>query len=124
MRTPKLLLILLICAAPACADSAYDESGAVTIVGNDVCGGTPCIESLAFSFRMDYQLFGGLFHAHVLPGFKINPVSAGDEIDVNGPFGDAEAPAAPFPNLLDADLYGCGTIEKALCSSHRPRYLR
>jgi len=131
LRIFKLVLVLLICAVPAMADSVYDVSGVVTIVGNNACGGPPCVETLAFSFQVDYQpLFGGqVYIAHVLPGSTINSFgplgpfnslfspedyfaffnSAGDEIDINGPFRDGELPTVPVPNLIDADLYGCRT---------------
>ena len=35
MRVIKLLLVLLICAAPAMADILYDVTGALTTVGNN-----------------------------------------------------------------------------------------
>ena len=34
--------------------------------------------------------------------------STHDEIDINGPFRDAELAPAPFPDLRDSELYGCG----------------
>lgn len=57
-------LIALVClswsfASPARADGVpapmYDVNGALLIVGNDVCSGLPCTETIAFSFGFGYQ---------------------------------------------------------------------
>jgi hypothetical protein len=49
---PFFVLCCFVClsAIPASADSVYQVTGALTIVGNDVCNGVPCVETLAFSF--------------------------------------------------------------------------
>ena len=113
------------------ADSVYDVTGALTIVGNNACGGPPCVETLAFSFQVDYQSIGlGFYLGHVLPGSTINSFgpldpfnrllsppedffaffnSAGDEIDIFGLGGDGEPAPAPVPHLTESLLYGCMT---------------
>jgi hypothetical protein len=35
---------------------AYNVSGALLLVGNNVCAGLPCTETIAFSFDLGYQL--------------------------------------------------------------------
>jgi hypothetical protein len=135
MRALKLLLALLICAVPATADSVYDVSGALTIVGNNACGGPPCVETLAFSFQVDYQTvlsgFSVNYFGHVLPGATIasfGPTApftqvsfgsgnfiaffnyfGGDEIDIY-----ALNPTTSLPPTFGyagslASLYTCGT---------------
>ena len=34
---------------------AYNVSGALLLVGNNVCAGLPCTETIAFSFDLGYQ---------------------------------------------------------------------
>ena len=42
---------------PVVLPPAYDVTGTLTIVGNPVCGGLPCTETIAFSFDFGYQFF-------------------------------------------------------------------
>ncbi len=137
MRVALTLLILFfVSCAPAFADQVYDVTGTVTLTGNNACSG-PCIEILDFSFLVTYQPdCCGTLTQIVLPGstttstgplapFALGaaPVnyfaffnSAHDEIDVFGPGFDGERTAVPYPNLIGAELYGCGfSGEDALC---------
>jgi hypothetical protein len=56
MHVIRLLVVLFICAAPVMADNIFDVTGALTIVGNNTCSGTLCVETLSFSFQFAYQL--------------------------------------------------------------------
>ena len=133
MRTFKLLLFLLIFAVPAMADSIYDVTGALTIVGNDVCGGVPCVETLAFSFQVTYYPvfeYGSQYYAATLADTRITSFgpltftylawpfagsgtymafgnAAGDEIDIFPTF--AAITGGPFGLYAGAQLYSCGT---------------
>lgn len=119
MRALKLLPILLIFAVPAMADSVWDVSGAITMVGNKSCGGPPCVETLAFSFDVEYQRYvapGGIvtpyYTAEFLPGASVTsfgPLAAfqfGAGIGAGGvggafiPFGNAAGDEIDLiPNL-------------------------
>ncbi len=131
MRTFKLLLVLLIFAVPAMADSIWDVSGVITLVGNNACGGPPCVETLAFSFDVDYQpsvTFPGTFLPEMLDAkvtsfgplapFQLNGLvyqgyvpfgnAPGDEIDLlygNGSLDQTEVPGPP--QLIRAEVYSC-----------------
>jgi hypothetical protein len=124
-----VLAILLCCAAPAYADSIFTVTGSTTITGNDVCGG-PCIDTINFVFSVTYQkIQPHEYLAQLLPGWTLSSTgplapfnvlfstsdnffalfnASGNEIDLNGPNGDAELASIPFPKLVDAELYGCG----------------
>jgi hypothetical protein len=134
MRAIKLLLVLLICSVPATADSVYDVTGALTIVGNNACGGPPCVETLAFSFQLENVLVTPnqdppFYLLEVLPGatvtsfgplapFTINgqinscPCYVaffnpnGAEIDIGDNGGPHSAPVTPV--LFDVTLFSCG----------------
>ena len=133
MRVIKLLLVLFICVVPAAADTVYRVTGSATITGNPVCNGLPCTETVNFSFLVNYLLLPNIPNSYeenlvsiisltssgpLAPFDRIGASngdyfgffnSSNDEIDVNGPFGDRQFAPAPFPNLIDADLYGCQT---------------
>ena len=68
----SLALIGMVCltAAPARALSldTYSVDGAMLIVGNPVCGGVPCTETIAFSFLINVADIGIGFLGSVLPG--------------------------------------------------------
>lgn len=143
------LLIALSCfaclfAAPAGADGlppnylppAYAISGAALLVGNDVCGGLPCTETVAFSFDFGYQFLPDLdvYQAYLLNFAESASGALGSFTEsFAGPFPPSEAdnhfialgnsdfeldihssvgivPAPVTPSLLDfADLYSCET---------------
>jgi hypothetical protein len=44
---------------PVFLPPSYQVSGALLIVGNDVCSGLPCTETIAFSFDFGYATFSG-----------------------------------------------------------------
>jgi hypothetical protein len=46
-------LILLVSVTGAWADSVFDVTGTITIVGNKNCGG-PCVETINFAMTLDY----------------------------------------------------------------------
>jgi len=138
MRVVRLLLVLgvlSVCAIPAMADSIFNVTGTLTIAGNNVCGGGPCVETLGFSFDVTWDEFApGQFNPVILPGTEVTssgplgsfalgagsvgntfiqffdnggPIS-GDEIDIDV----ANAPVASSPQplqLLDSYLYSCLT---------------
>jgi hypothetical protein len=71
---PFFVLCCLVClsAIPASADSVYQVTGALTIVGNDVCNGVPCVETLAFSFDVTWvPIPGGGYNPVILPNPKV-----------------------------------------------------
>lgn len=136
MRVVRLLLVLgvlFVCAVPAMADSIFNVTGTLTIAGNNVCGGGPCVETLGFSFDVTWDEFApGQFNPVILPGTEVTssgPLGSfflgagsiannfiaffdnqgptnGDEIDIDV----ANAPVASSPQplqLLDAYLYSC-----------------
>ena len=139
MRTIRLLLVLFVCAVPVAADTVYQVTGSATITGNPVCGGSPCIETVNFSFLVDYLLvYPGAYDPYVenlvsvisigstgplAPFNRMGAIadyfgffnSAGDEIDVNGPYADGSNAPAPFPDLRDSELYGCSVPADPIC---------
>lgn len=64
MRPFKLLVLvvtcLVACVAPAMADTIYHVQGSLTITGGQnpdastACAGSPCVETLNFSFDVGY----------------------------------------------------------------------
>jgi hypothetical protein len=132
MRVIKLLLVLLICVVPAAADTVYQVTGSATITGNPVCNGLPCTETIDFSFLVNYLPLPNIpnfYEEHLIsiislassgPLAPFDRISASggdyfgffnssnDEIDVDGPFGDRQFAPAPFPDLVNSELFGCG----------------
>lgn len=138
MRVVRLLLVLgvlFVCAVPAMADSIFNVTGTLTIAGNNVCGGGPCVETLGFSFDVTWDEFApGQFNPVILPGTEVTssgplgsfalaagsvgntfiqffdnggPIS-GDEIDIDAL--NAPIAGAPEPlQLVDGYLFGCQT---------------
>jgi PEP-CTERM motif len=132
MHFYKFLLLILVCTVPAMADTLYQVTGDLVLVGNNVCSG-PCIEVINFSFQMDYQstsfggfeptILGGTVQSFgplgsfdgTLPGGTPHSLlccnylgffnSAVDEIDLSL---SAFYPSAP--QVDGAYLYGCGTF--------------
>src|SRR5215469_16139238 len=73
MRVLRMLIFLLACASPAMADSIFDVTGVLTVIGNNVCNGTPCVETLRFSFDVALnQIVPGFFSAQILPSSDVN----------------------------------------------------
>lgn len=131
MRILKILpplLVLLLCALPACADSVYNISGALTIIGNTgPCGALPCVETLAFSFDLEYEPPGPPYLPVILPGASVTsfgplaPFSAGnvqpyylafgntagDEIDIVPSTSFLRTTEGPPPPLFGPELYSC-----------------
>jgi hypothetical protein len=93
MRTFKLLMFLLIFAVPAMADSVWNLSGAITMVGRNACGGPPCVETLAFSFDVEYQreVVGSIvtpyYSAEFLPGASVTSFGPLGAFQFGGGFG-------------------------------------
>jgi len=131
MKTIYAALLGLALCASAHADSVFTVIGSTTLTGNDVCNGV-CTETIAFDFQVSYQAVGtGAFIASLLPGSTVNSTgplapssflgagpqpdnyfplfnALGSEVDLDGPFGDAELTNTPFPQLIGAELFGCG----------------
>jgi hypothetical protein len=143
MHALKLLLILLICSVPAMADGLpaplppeWNVTGALLLVGNDVCAGLPCTESVAFSFDLGYQPLGfGFGYEAYFTNFRDSGSGAlgtfteqggsgesfvnaernhiglglpvGTEIDLHLSVFVEPAPVAP--TVVFADLYTCFT---------------
>lgn len=62
-------------ALPARADTIYDLSGTVTVIGNDVCSG-PCVETVDFSFELDEQPYSmGGYMLSIVPGATTTTIS-------------------------------------------------
>jgi hypothetical protein len=93
MRVLRLLVVFFICAVPAMADSVFDVNGALTIVGNNTCSGTPCVETLAFSFQFAYQLVPQF----VIPGhnYYAGTVLPGGTVTSFGPLAPFFASSGP-----------------------------
>ena len=130
MRVIRLLLVLFICAVPAAADTVYQVTGSATITGNPVCNGLPCTETIDFSFLVSYVFAGpDDYVAHLIsvisltssgPLAPFNTMgaslddyfpfsnSAFDEIDIDGPGGDAGPAPTPYPDLRSSVLFSCG----------------
>ena len=102
---PVLALVCFVwlSATPARADTllppAYDVTGALLIVGNNVCSGLPCTETVSFSFDLGYlEYLPGLFKPYI-----VNVVA-----DWSGALAFTESSAGPIP----ADLvFGFGLGE-------------
>jgi hypothetical protein len=129
-----MLFLFFVAAIPASADQIYDVTGTVTLTGNNVCAG-PCVETLDFSFQVTYQPECCGFFQQVVLGSTTTSTgplapftliasptnyfaffnSANDEIDVFGPGFDFQPPSVPFPNLVGAELYGCGSPGANTC---------
>ncbi|HEY6442157.1 MAG TPA: PEP-CTERM sorting domain-containing protein [Candidatus Acidoferrales bacterium] len=129
LKTSPVLLLLLLCALPASADSVYNISGAFTIVGNNACGGPPCVETLAFSFDLEYESPGPPYRPVVLPGASVTSLgplasfslnsgyvdpffiaftnTAGDEIDLDASATFLTTTEGPPPPLYGPELYSC-----------------
>jgi len=136
MRSFKLLLVVLLCAVPAVAESVYQVSGDIILTGNNACSG-PCVETIKFSFDLEYGSFPPYGPSvAVLPGATtqsfgplasfVGPSSTTafvpyslfccqyigffnsflDEIDL-----DVVANSSSAPQITGADLYGCGTFQ-------------
>jgi len=112
MRSFKLLLVVLLCAVPAVAESVYQVSGDIILTGNNACSG-PCVETIKFSFDLEYGSFPpygpsvavlpySLFCCQYIGFFN----SFLDEIDL-----DVVANSSSAPQITGADLYGCGTFQ-------------
>lgn len=132
-------------AIPAGADGlppplppGWNVSGALLLVGNPVCAGLPCTETIAFSFDVGYQLRPDLGNSYLLYLTNLQETGSGalgsftlsfpgqEDFVSNAdnhfvPLGDADfeidihmaenmVPAPVAPSLLDfADLYSCET---------------
>jgi len=51
-----LALGAMLLAVPAKADTIYDVAGTVTLTGNPVCSGQPCVETINLSLGLDEQV--------------------------------------------------------------------
>lgn len=137
MRTYSLslLILLMLAAVSAKADTFYQITGDIVLVGNNVCNG-PCIEVIDFSFAIEYgpAPFGG-FQTNILPGGTAE--SFGPLASFSGNIGpgspksvaccnylgffnslsdEIDLPLLAFyptpPQVFDAYLYGCGLFGK------------
>jgi hypothetical protein len=141
LRRTIFLLILLLPAHSVWANSVigpytYDVAGTASIVGNPVCAGTPCVETVNFAFRFQWVETGetGLFQVNIIPGFTTitgsGPMGESAWRTVEGlfyspyyfPMGnssgelDLDMPNATFtetpwigPTFIGSELYSCFT---------------
>jgi hypothetical protein len=112
MRPFKLLLLvvtcLVACVAPAMADSIYHIQGTLTITGglnpenpdaSTACAGSPCVETLNFSFDVGYQF---AFSPYPGVNFYSPQILPGATVSSSGPLGsfgvglDLTFPAVDF----------------------------
>jgi hypothetical protein len=119
-------------ASPVHADTTYQVSGAALLVGNNVCGGLPCTETIPFSLDFFWEPSGALYVANyanflatgsgALGSFTVSdpgpstfgccepflPMfdSAGDEIDLD-PSGVTQTPVPPS---FSVTLWSCKTM--------------
>ena len=127
--------IFSLSAVPARADSlpTFDINGSMTLTGNNSCNG-PCVESIQFSFTLEYTancLLGacvvgpvhtsasgplGVFSApdnllvdrgYYLGFFNTTPLRAGDEVDLF--LNLFNSSGNPDPAAAPSNLYACET---------------
>jgi hypothetical protein len=108
-----LALIGMVCltAAPARALSldTYSVDGAMLIVGNPVCGGVPCTETIAFSFLFNVADIGIGFLGSVVPGtITVNSLGPLGDFTYSGFIGNPGTQNyMPFgsPGVAEIDLH-------------------
>jgi hypothetical protein len=116
-----LALFGMICIAdkPIQADSIpiYDVNGTLTITGNNVCGLSPCMETINFSFDYTYTFIGFEYLGEIVGTPSVSSYGA-----LGSSFGGLTGPHSPFPfcqpntNYMpmynsggdEIDLYACG----------------
>jgi hypothetical protein len=109
---------------PVRADSInnplYDVNGRLTITGNDVCGLSPCTETIEFSFEYTYTLNGFEYLGEVVGTPSVSSYGA-----LGSFFAGITSPQNPFPfcqpntNYMpmfnsggdEIDLYACGNYQ-------------
>jgi PEP-CTERM motif len=60
-----LSCLIAISTFPANADTVYDVTGAALLVGNNVCSGLPCTETIAFSLDFGWEPYLTEYEAYV-----------------------------------------------------------
>jgi hypothetical protein len=118
-----LAVLGMVCIAnkPVQADSipVYDVTGTLTIAGNNVCGLSPCKETIKFSFEYTYTYFSSL-NAYL--GGIVGTPSVSSYGALGSSFSAMTGPHSPYPfcqpntNYMpmynsgsdEIDLYACG----------------
>jgi hypothetical protein len=114
--------LLCIADKTAQADSIpiWDVTGTLTITGNNVCGLSPCVETIKFSFDYTYTLVASEYVGELLGTASVSSYGA-----LGSSFAGLYSPQNPFifcqPNANympmfnsggdEIDLYACGNAE-------------
>ncbi len=126
----------IIATPPVVLPPGWDVTGALVIVGNNVCSGLPCTETIAFSFDLGYEFYPDelIYRAYIsnvadnwsgaLGPFSLTSTApqavnaakyvvgfvdpAGDDIEISIDQGFVSTPPVT-PSLEGADLWACGT---------------
>lgn len=126
----------IIATPPVVLPPEWYVAGALVIVGNDVCSGLPCTETIAFSFDLGYEFSPDTptYRAYIsnvaddwsgaLGSFSLTSTGpegvnaaknvfgftdpAGDDIEIDILQGFVSAPPVT-PSLGGADIWSCGT---------------
>ncbi len=126
----------IIATPPVVLPPEWYVTGALVIVGNDVCSGLPCTETIAFSFDLGYEFYPdeptytayienvtdtwsgalGFFSLTSTGPEAVNAAKnvvgfvdpAGDDIEISIDQGFVSTPPVT-PSLEGADLWSCGT---------------
>jgi hypothetical protein len=128
LRMFVLAVFGMVCIAnkPVQADSipVYDVTGTLTVAGNNVCGLSPCKETIKFSFEYTYT-YVSLLNAYL--GGIVGTPSVSSYGVLGSSFSTVTSPHSPYPfcqpntNYMpmynsgadEIDLYACGNDQSA-----------